>query len=308
MSKLPDLEAWAIFAQVAETGSFARAAADIGVSQATVSKAITRLEARMKTTLFHRTSRRMSLTDSGHAALARAMRVLAEGQALEAEVTEQSASLRGTIRLAAPMSFGVAHVAPVLPSFLAAHPDVDLDTQFDDRQVDMVADRVDVALRIANLNDSSLLARQLCQVPILLVGSPAYFKQHGKPKHPADLAHHTALSYAYSKSGASWHFRHAEQGEFTQVMRVRLRANNAEALTPALLAGLGVALQPACLAWPELQAGKLEAVMCDWQVPHISLYIVTPPGRGRPARVQAMIEHLATQFQRAPWSQPARSA
>lgn len=302
MKKLPDLEAWAIFAKVADTGSFARAAAELTLSQATVSKAITRLEARMKTMLFHRTSRSMALTASGHAALERASRILEEGEAVESEVAEQSTSLRGLIRVSAPMSFGIARLAPILPDFLQTHPEVSLDVQFDDQQVDLVSERFDLALRIANLEDSSLLARRLCRVRLLLVGSPDYFARHGRPQHPGELAYHKALQYAYARRGTTWHFHHARHGQFTQVMPPSLLVNNAEALTPALLAGLGVALQPEFLAYTDLQSGALETVMEDWQVAPIALHIVTPPGRSRPARVQALIEYLADRISHAPWA------
>lgn len=302
MKKLPDLEAWAIFAKVAEMGSFARAASELDLSQATVSKAITRLEGRMKTMLFHRTSRRMSLTESGYAALERAARILAEGEAVEAEVTEQSTSLRGPIRIAAPMSFGVSHLAPVLPEFMARHPDVVLDIHFSDELVDLVAQGFDMALRISTLADSSLLARRLCTVRILLVGAPAYFERYGRPVHPRDLAGHRALHYSYSRGGSSWRFRHKRHGEFAQTMPTPLLANNAEALAPALLAGLALALQPEFLAWKDLQSGALETVMEDWQAEPIALHIVTPPGRSRPVRVQALIDYLAERFASAPWA------
>ncbi|MCR5868540.1 MAG: LysR family transcriptional regulator [Aquincola tertiaricarbonis] len=302
MSKLPDLEAWAIFAKVAETGSFAKAAADLAISQPTVSKAITRLEARLKTTLFHRTSRRMSLTASGEASLDRASRILAEGEAVEAEVTEQSEHLRGTIRIAAPMSFGISHLGPALPAFMAQHPEVMLDLHFSDELIDVVAQGFDVALRISALPDSSLLARRLCAVRILLVGAPAYFEQHGRPGHPRELATHRALRYVHTRLGEAWRFRHARRGEFSQVVPTALRVNNAEALAPALRAGLGLALQPEFLAWEDLRSGLLEEAMPEWQVPPIALHIVTPPGRGRPARVQVLIDYLAAHFARAPWA------
>lgn len=303
MKKLPDLEAWAIFAKVAESGSFARAASELSLSQATVSKAITRLEGRMKTVFFHRTSRRMTLTESGYAALERASRILEEGEAVEAEVTEQAKNLRGLIRVSAPMSFGVARLGPLLPAFMRAYPEIELDIRFNDKQVDLVAERFDLALRIANLDDSSLLARRLCHVRILLVGTPAYFERHGRPLHPSDLASHKALQYAYSRSGTNWRFRHKRHGEFSQNMLVSLHANNAEALAPALLAGLGVALQPDFLVWRDLQSGALEIVMGDWEVEPIALHIVTPPGRRRPARVQALIEYLSDQLTQKPLTQ-----
>lgn len=302
MKRLPDLEAWAIFAKVAECGSFARAAAELTLSQATVSKAISRLEARMKTMLLHRSSRRLSLTEAGHAALERASRILAEGEAVEADIAEQSTSLRGPVRVTAPMSFGLSHLAPLLPEFMARHPEVELDFHFSDEQVDLMTKRLDLALRIASLADSSLLARRLCSVRILLVGSPAYFARHGRPSHPRELSAHRALLYSNAPGGEFWRFRHAEQGEFALEMPTSLRVNNAEALTPALRTGLGLALQPEFLAWRDLQAGELETVMMDWQVDPIALYILTPPGRSRPARVQALIDYLAARLAIAPWA------
>ncbi|TDR70643.1 LysR family transcriptional regulator [Paludibacterium purpuratum] len=302
MKRLPDLEAWAIFAKVAETGSFARTAAELTLSQATVSKAITRLEGRMKTVLFHRTSRRISLTEAGYAALERAARILAEGEAVEAEIAEQSTSLRGPIRMTAPMSFGISHLAPMLPEFMAQHPDVVLDFNFTDEHIDLVTHRFDLALRISTLADSSMLARRLCTVRILLVGAPAYFERHGRPRHPRDLAAHRALQYSHTPGGNNWRFRHAQHGEFAQAMNVALQVNNAEALAPALRAGMGLALQPEFLAWQDLQSGALETVMEDWQVEPIALHVLTPPGRSRPARVQALIDYLVMHLAREPWS------
>lgn len=301
MIKLPDLEAWAVFAKVAETGSFARAAAELGISQPTVSKAVTRLEARLATTLFHRTSRRMSLTAAGEAAVERASRILAEGEAVEAEITEQSKQLRGTIRVAAPMSFGITHLAPALPAFMRKHPEVVLDLHFSDELIDVVAQGFDIALRISDLPDSSLLARRLCSVRILLVGAPKYFERHGRPQHPRDLASHRALRYVHSRAGEAWHFRQPRRSEFSQVVPTAMRANNAEALAPALRAGLGLALQPEFLAFDDLRTGKLEHAMPDWQVPPIALHLVAPPGRARPARVQALMDDLAAHFAKVPW-------
>ncbi|MFD1711748.1 LysR family transcriptional regulator [Ottowia sp. GY511] len=303
MSKLPDLEAWAIFAKVAETGSFARSAAELGLSQGTVSKAITRLEHRMKTTLFQRTSRHIALTDAGQYAVERAARILQEGEAIEAEVVDQSSALRGKIRIAAPMSFGVPRLSPILPGFMQAHPEVELDLHFSDDQVDLIRDRFDVALRIANLVDSSMVARQLCKVRILLVGSPAYFERYGRPQHPRDLAQHKGLQYSYARYGMNWTFRHREHGDFTQALPMQLQVNNAEALQPALLAGLGLALQPSFLVFQELRDGRLETALEGWEVDAIGLHLVSPSGRSRPARVQAFIDYAVQQFAHAPWAE-----
>jgi DNA-binding transcriptional LysR family regulator len=306
MTKLPDFEAWAVFAKVVEAGSFAKAARELGLSQATVSKAITRLESRLKTALFQRTSRKMSLTESGRVAVGRASLLLDEGEAIEQEVLAQTANPRGLIRIAAPMSFGIGHLAPALPEFMASYPDISLEVDFSDEIVDLIQGRFDLALRISTLADSSLRAQRVCTVRILLVGSPEYLRQHGRPKHPKDLTEHRALFYANSHLGDAWRFKHARQGDFSIGMPAPLRVNNAEALTPVLLAGLGLALQPEFLVWNELKKGTLENVMPEWVPPSIAMYIVTPPHRARSMRVQLLIDYLAQALAHAPWATSAK--
>jgi DNA-binding transcriptional LysR family regulator len=299
MPKLPDLEGLAIFAKVVELRSFAGAAADLTLSKATVSKAVSRVEARLGARLFNRTSRRLALTDAGRVLAERAARILAEGEAAENETLAQSAAPRGLVRLATPMSFGLSDVAPILPEFFADFPEVSVELHLSDAVIDLIGAGFDAALRIAALPDSSLLARRLRGIPRFLVAAPAYLDRHGRPTHPSHLAEHACLGYAYLPTPETWRFVNAAGDEAAVRPAGPLRANNADALMPVLLAGLGLAVQPEFIVGQALADGRLEAVMAGWSPPPVALHLVMPPGGPRPARVEALADFLAHRLGRA---------
>jgi DNA-binding transcriptional LysR family regulator len=303
MAHLPDFEAWAIFAKVAELGSFSAAADELALSKATVSKAVSRLEQRLGTPLFHRSSRKLSLTESGTLAQERAASLLADGEAIEEAISERGAVARGLVRLAAPMSFGIAHLGPILPLFHQAYPQVTIDLHLSDERVDLIEQGFDVALRIGQLEDSALKARRLFPVRLPIIAAPSLLDRLGRPEHPRDLVRYPAFVYTHMRSPGRWHFRHAREGELTIEVKGPVRSNNGDVLLDALIAGTGIAPLPDFLAWKCLADGRLEEVLPDWSTgPDSALHVVTPPTAMRPARVKVLIDFLAAAFLKPPWT------
>src|ERR1700757_4892575 len=296
MAKLPDFEALAIFAKVVELRSFAGAAGELARSKATVSKAVGRLEERLGARLFNRTSRRLALTDAGQKLSARATRLLLDGEAAENEALAQSVAPRGLVRLAVPMTFGVKSVAPILPEFLHAYPDVSVDLHLSDAMVDLIGEGFDAGLRIARLPDSSLIARRLCGMPRHTVAAPSYLKRHGRPTHPMHLAEHKCFGYAYMSTAGVWHYTNAAGEQASVRPAGQLRVNNGEAVMPALLAGLGIADLPEFIVGDAVASGEVEVILKGWKQPEGAVHLVTPPGGPRPARVEVLAEFLAAKF------------
>lgn len=291
--RLPDFEAWAIFATVVEQRSFSGAARTLSLSKATVSKAITRLEGHLGASLFHRTSRTLTLTETGRALAPRAHNILTEAICAEEEASDAAASPKGLVRVAAPMTFGLQQVAPAIADFLAAYPDISIDLCLDDKRIDLVEQGIDVALRIAQLPDSSLRARRLCPIAMHVVASAAYLEKHGRPRHPAELAEHRCILYANSDV---WRFTGRGGEEVAVKPNGPLRSSSGEAMLPALRAGLGISPLPEFIVGPDLEAGTLETLLTDWIPPPIALHLVTPPNPLRPARVEALIAFLVKRF------------
>jgi len=298
MSNLPDLEAWAIFARVAELRSFSAAAEALGLSNATVSKAVSRLENRLGVSLFHRTTRTLSLTPSGVSLASRAAALLSDAEAAEECARAEAGGPRGLVRIAVPMSFGLSHVALALPELMALCPGLSLDLHLSDATIDLIEAGIDVALRIGSLADSSLKARKLADIPVYLAAAPAYLERHGIPATPADLEHHACFGYSNAKRADRWHLVHHDGREAVVRPRGPLVTNNGEAMLPALVAGQGIALLPQFILAREFEAGRLAQILPEWAGLPAALHVVTPSSGPRPARVSAVIDFFSRRFAR----------
>jgi DNA-binding transcriptional LysR family regulator len=293
---IPDFEAWAIFAKVAERGSFSHAAEDLGLASTTVSKAITRLEQRMQTTLFHRTTRKLSLTETGRLTVERAGRILADGRAIEADIVEEAAVPRGKVRVACGTAFGLATIVPIIPLFLKDYPDIELELSLTEDEVDLIASGFDVCIRLGQPPDSSLRTVKLMSFVRPLVAAPSLIEQHGVPEHPSDLVRYPAIIPTNVPWGLDWEFEHPDHEMVTVRMSGRYHINHAGAVVPAALAGTGVALLPDFFILEELASGALVPLLPEWSAAPKAAYMVTPPGVARPARVRVLIEWLRNHY------------
>jgi DNA-binding transcriptional LysR family regulator len=305
MSKLPDFEGIAMFAKVAEERSFAAAARAMGVSVATVSRAVTRLEDRLGGRLFNRTSRRLALTDFGRELVEQALRIYSEAKEVEDFARETSSKPRGLVKLTAPLSFGSRWVAPLLPAFFRQYPDVAIDLYLTDVRIDLIADGFDAALRIGILEDSSLTARFIVPIRRFLVASPNYIARYGRPQHPRDLRAHRCLGYLH-RTRDVWHFTHQKSGEECPISPTGpLRGTNVEVLLPTVLEGLAATELPEFIVNQYLLEKQLEQLLPDWRLSETGLYFVTPTARARPAKVSVLADFLIAKLADVPWSTEA---
>lgn len=297
-----------MFAKVAEEGSFAGAATAMGVSVATVSRAVTRLEERLGGRLFNRTSRRLALTDYGHTLIERAAKLYADAEDTEDFARETSSLPRGLVKLAAPLSFGTRWVAPLLPEFFGLYPDIAVDLHLTDAQSDLIGDGFDAALRIAILEDSSLVARLIAPVRRFVVASPAYLACHGRPRHPQELGAHACLTYTNRSQRDVWRFTRKNGETCAVTPGGMLRGTSVEALLPTVLAGLAITELPEFVATQYFADRQLEPVLTDWRLPEGGLYFVTPSARARPAKVGALADFFIARLATAEWRAPVKRA
>lgn len=291
MTEFEDLRT---FVEVVESGGLNRAAARLGVSKSIVSRRITRLEADLGTRLLSRSTRGISPTEAGMEFKARCDRIFAELEEAREAVAQQGRSVRGRLRLSAPLSFGVRHLVPVLADLARAHPDLEIDVSYTDRVVDLIGERFDAAVRIGSLRDSSLVVRRIAPVHAVLVASPDYLARHGRLGMPQDLAAHECLIYTASLV-PEWQFQSGKR-RISIRPEGRLRSDSGEAILQWAMAGLGIANAPSFLVSNAIESGALEPLLLDYPQPEFGIHIVRPPGSHVPGKVRVLIDTLVERF------------
>jgi DNA-binding transcriptional LysR family regulator len=289
-----------VFAAVVDAGSFVRAAQALEMSKPAVSRHVADLEARLGVRLLHRTTRRLSLTEEGEVFYARCRELLGELDEAEAEITSRTGKASGQLKVSAPVSFGLLHLAPLWAGFLARHPDVTLDLTLSDRMVDLIEEGFDVAVRIARLPSSSLVSRQLSSTRSVVCASPRYLKTHGAPKHPSDLTQHTVLAYSLLSSGESWEFD-GPDGRVSVKVEPRMRTNSGDTCRAVALQHLGIIMQPSFLVAEELRSGALVEVMPRWRALEFGIYAVYPTRKHVPPKVRLLIDYLVGALKKKSW-------
>ncbi len=283
------------FNAVVDAGSFVKAADALGMSKAAVSRYVSEMEARLGARLLHRTTRRLSLTEEGQVFYARSKELLAGVDEAEAELTSRSGAASGLLRVNAPVTFGIRHLAPLWGVFRAHYPKVTLDVTLADRVVDLVEEGYDVAIRIATLPSSTLISRRLATTRMVLCASPQYLRARGVPRHPAELAGHAVISYSYWSTKDEWHFN-GPQGQVSVKTNPCMHTNNGDTCRAAALGHQGVILQPTFLVGEDLAAGTLVELMPEFRSIELGIYAVYPTRKHVSPKVRALIEFLAGHF------------
>ena len=294
MDRFADMQ---MFVRLVEMGSISATADRLEVAKSAVSRRLAELEARLGVQLFQRTTRRMNLTDSGHHYYERCVRILADLEETELAVSQAHGALRGKLRVALPLSFGLQHLTPLINEFAGLHPEVEFDLDFNDRQIDLMQEGFDLAVRIAHLTDSSLIARRLTAVRQMVCASPGYIAQHGVPTTPDELTNHACLVYSNLATPALWTYHDAKNIAGRVKIPIKLQANNGDFLCRAAIAGQGLIMQPTFSLAEAICRGDLVPILRQYQWPRVNAYAVYPPTRHLSTRMRAFVDFLAEKLQ-----------
>lgn len=289
-----------VFCTVIEKASFVGAAEPLGMSKAAISRYVSSLEERLGTRLLHRTTRRLSLTDAGRQFYEQSREVLALMDAAEEAVSSAAPEATGTLRINAPVSFGILHLAPVWADFMKAYPKVQLDISLNDRIVDLVEEGFDVAIRIARLESSSLVGRRLTSTRMCLCAAPSYLADHEPILVLGDLQKHGVVTYTNFSSGSDWVF-HGPHGEETVRTTSVIRCNNGDTCRSITLAGGGISLQPSFMVAEDIRSGRLVEVLPGYRSIELGIYAVYPSRKQLAPKVRALINFLAERFESPDW-------
>lgn len=295
---MDQLKAIESFVAVAQQGSFVKAAEKLGLSKAMVSRNVGELEAHLGVRLMQRTTRRLALSDAGAAYLQRCTQILAELEEANAAVSATAVQAQGRLKITAPLTFGIRHLAPLWGEFLRIHPRVELEVHLNDRVVDLVDEGYDMAVRIGQLAPSSLIARRIASTRLVLCASPRYLQQAAPIRDLEDIARHAVIGYTYLATGEQWHFT-GPQGARSIEVRPRLRSNSGDTCRAAALADQGIVFQPSFLVGEDLQAGRLLPVLPQYAGPELDVSVVYPSRLHLSHKVRAMVEFLADAFAQA---------
>lgn len=289
------------FIRVVEVGSISGAAEQLGVAKSAVSRRLKELEEHLGVELFHRTTRRLNLTDTGRAFYHQCVRILDD--VLEAELTTSQAhvTLKGSLKVALPSSFGLMHMGPAINDFLQANPQIEFELDFNDREIDVIQEGYDLAIRIANLPDSSLIARRLTPIHFVICASPSYLKKMGTPEHPDELIEHHCLVYSLLRDSENWYLTNRQGNAIKTPIHPYLKATTGEFIRDAAVAGKGIVLLPTFIAYKEIETGALIPILNEYKSDCLNAYAIYPQTRHLSQRVRAFVDYLIERFEGIPY-------
>jgi DNA-binding transcriptional LysR family regulator len=290
------LKSMSVFVKVVAHHSFADAARELRLSRAGVSKHVLALEQSLGARLLNRNTRRLSLTEVGAVVHERYARILEEIDEVERSAGALQTTPRGVLRITAPVSFGIPHLAPAFVDYMRRYPDVAIDMVLNDRTVDLIEEGFDVAVRIGHLVGSTLIALRIAPIRFALCAAPAYLERDGMPRQPADLARHNCLEFSYRQTGSEWHFTGPDGIRESVRVGGRLKVNNPQVLHTAALNGDGIEFDPTFIVGPDIAAGRLVRLLPDYTPVETDLNVVYPPGRQLSAKVRSFVDFLAARF------------